>query len=92
MKQFVASFLVLLGSVGLLAQEPVPFVNPHPLSASHFNPLMEGMHDRTELAYKHASYYETGYINYNGTTYIRELDFESSELSLFYKKSCGRHE
>lgn len=87
MKRFTAGFLVLLGVTGLRSQEPVPFVNPHPLSASHFNPLMEGMHDRTELAYKQASYYEAGYITYNGTTYIRELDFESSELSLFYKKS-----
>ncbi len=71
----------------LLGQEPVPFVNPHPLSASHFNPIMEGVSDRLELAYKHASYYEEDTITYYGENYTRLMDFESSELSLFYKKS-----
>lgn len=71
----------------LIANEPVPFVNPHPISASHFNPIMEGTKDRMELAYKHSSYHEQGYVDYDGETYIRNMDFESSELSLFYKKS-----
>jgi hypothetical protein len=48
---------------------------------------MEGKKDRLELAYKHASYYEEDTIKYNGGIYTRLMDFESSELSLFYKKS-----
>jgi len=81
----VRSFFLLISV--LFGQEPVPFVNPHPISASHFNPIMDGGADRFEIACKHASYYEDDTINYNGENYERLIDFESSELSLFYKKS-----
>ena len=72
------------------ATEPVPFVNPHPFSASHFNPVMDGVKDRLELAYKHTSYYEEDTISYDGHKYTRLIDFESSEFSLFFKKSYER--
>ena len=58
-------FLFLLLSFSALSgQEPVPFVNPHPISASHFNPVMDGGIDRLEIAYKHSSYYEEDRIRY----------------------------
>lgn len=82
-----AGIIMLLCHSAVAAQEPVPFVNPHPLSASHFNPVMEGMEDRLELAYKHSSYYEEDRITFNGERYTRLMDFEASELSFFYKKS-----
>ncbi|MDQ1339614.1 MAG: hypothetical protein QG567_767 [Campylobacterota bacterium] len=69
-----------------LFAEPVPFVNPHPLSDAHMNPIMDGKNERIDISYMHSSFYEDTMVQRDGQNYNRVIDFESSELSILLKK------
>lgn len=82
---------ILLAVAPLLAVEPIPFVNPHPLSISHMNPVMDGNEERIDMMVSHTSFYEKGENSFDGTTFTREVDYEASEMVVFAKQRFGEY-
>lgn len=79
--------LLFFAAVSLWGIQPIPFINPHPLSSAHFNPAMEGTKDRLEMTYLHASIFEDETNTYGGESFHRLIDYESSQLGIFYRTS-----
>jgi len=75
----------------LSAVEPIPFVNPHPLSISHMNPVMDGVEERIDVMISQTSFYEEGENRFDGVVFSREIDYEATELVIFGKKRFGKY-